>query len=160
MATPTLLIADDEALLVASLARLARRAGLECITGVAAEDVVSVARTRHPAVIVLDVNQSTDGRDILAELKRDPETRDIPVMVLSGLDDQYIRHQCLALGAEDYVAKPIDPLFIPRIARLAGLSPDVSAYAYEPKPPRRANTPPATSDDDELPKRVPVPIAS
>ena len=41
----------------------------------------------------------------------------IRVVMLTGVEDQMIRHDCLILGADDYVVKPLDPLFFVRIAR-------------------------------------------
>jgi len=123
---PTILIADDEPLVVSALARQAKRSGLSFISDTTSEHVLELAREHHPAVIILDIHQHTDGRDLLASLKRDPETRDIKVIVLTGVDDQYTRLTCLELGAEDYELKPFDMTFMSRVARMAGVDP--SAY--------------------------------
>ena len=119
MPNPTVLISDDEPLLVSALAREARRHGLSFISDVTAEHVHELARQHQPSVIILDVNQKVDGRDLLARLKKDPQTRDCCVVMLSALEDQFIRRTCLELGAYDYMTKPIDPTFMIRIARLA-----------------------------------------
>jgi CheY-like chemotaxis protein len=121
MDKPTILIADDEPLVVSALARLARSAGLSFIADTSSERVLDLAKSQKPKVIILDVNQPIDGRDILAKLKADPETRDIKVIMLSAVEDQYIRHTCFELGADDYAVKPTDPCFMTRIARLAGV---------------------------------------
>ncbi len=116
-----ILIADDSPQMVAALARAARREGFEPITDTTSTQVLSLARAHHPGVIVLDVHQAIDGRDLLAQLKADPVTRDIKVVMLSGEEDQLVRHDCLKLGAEDYFTKPLDPLFFRRVQRIAGL---------------------------------------
>lgn len=120
---PTILIADDEPLVVSALARLARSAGLSFISDTTSERVMDLARDSQPDLIILDVNQPIDGRDLLAQLKKDPATRDIKVLMLSAHEDQYLRHQCFELGAEDYVVKPFDPVFVTRLARLCGVQP-------------------------------------
>lgn len=115
---PVVLISDDEPMLVSALAREARRVGLEPITDTTS-NVVDVARRHHPDVILLDLRQRIDGRDLLASLKRDPATRDVKVIVLSAEEDQFMRHICLQLGADDYEVKPFDPMFLRKVARLA-----------------------------------------
>lgn len=116
---PTVLISDDEPLVVSALAREAKRSGLVCVSDTTSEHVLELARKHQPAVIILDINQHQDGRDLLAQLKKDPATRDCKVIMLSGVEDQFTRHVCFELGADDYEVKPCDPTFMTRIARLA-----------------------------------------
>ncbi|RKG72302.1 response regulator [Corallococcus exercitus] len=119
MTAPTVLISDDEPLVVSALAREAKRSGLVCVSDTTSEHVLELARKHRPAVIILDINQHQDGRDLLAQLKKDPVTRDSKVIMLSGVEDQFTRHVCFELGADDYEVKPCDPTFMARIARLA-----------------------------------------
>lgn len=117
-AAPRVLISDDDELITRSLERAARHEGLEPVAENDAAQVVGLAKELHPEVIVLDINQrSLDGRDVLARLKSDPDTRHIRVVMLTGVEDQLTRHDCLILGADDYVVKPLDPLFFVHIAR-------------------------------------------
>lgn len=122
---PIVLISDDEPLLIAALSREAKRVGLQAIADTTS-DVVALARELKPAVIVLDIHQRIDGRDLLARLKNDPETRDLKVVILSANEDQFMRHVCLELGAADFEVKPFDPTFIRRVARMASGDPDVT----------------------------------
>ena len=120
------LISDDEPLLVSALCREARRAGLEPVVDTTS-DVLSLARQHRPDLIVLDVHQRIDGRDLLARLRRDPATAHTKVVMLSAEEDQFIRHTCLELGADDYEVKPFDPTFVKRMARLVnGPSPSAA----------------------------------
>jgi two-component system response regulator AdeR len=114
---PLILISDDEPMLISALSREARRAGFEPITDTTS-DVLALARRTHPDVILLDLHQRIDGRDLLASIKQDPELRDVKVVVLSAVEDQFTRHTCLELGAADYEVKPFDPTFLRRLARL------------------------------------------
>jgi two-component system, OmpR family, response regulator AdeR len=115
---PVILISDDEPLLANALSRQARRAGMDPVIDTTS-DVVTLARQHHPDVILLDVRQRIDGRDLLLRLKRDPETCHVTVIVLSAIEDQFMRRTCLELGAEDYAVKPFDPAFLNRVARIA-----------------------------------------
>ena len=64
------------------------------------------ARERRPDVITLDIAMpGVDGWNVLATLKSDPDLRDIPVIVLTVSDS---KHLGFALGAADYLMKPID----------------------------------------------------
>jgi CheY-like chemotaxis protein len=120
---PVVLISDDEPLLVAAISREAKRVGMQAVPDTTS-DVVELARTLQPDVIILDIHQKVDGRDLLARLKRDPQTQNLKVVILSANEDQFMRHLCLQLGAEDYEVKPFDPTFIRRIARIACPDPE------------------------------------
>ncbi|WP_309892258.1 response regulator [Archangium sp.] len=127
MPSPVVLIADDEPLMVSALVREARRSGLISVSDTTSEHVLELARKHRPAVIILDIHQNLDGRDLLAQLKKDPETRDCKVIMLSGVEDQYTRHVCFKLGADAYELKPFDQTFMTRVARLAGVKPSADA---------------------------------
>ncbi|WP_444547785.1 response regulator [Stigmatella ashevillensis] len=127
MPSPIILISDDEPLLISALVREGRRAGLTCIGDSSAENVLSLARLHRPAVIILDIHQRLDGRDLLARLKQDPETRHCKVIILSGIEDQHMRHQCFKLGADAYEVKPFNATFMPRVARMAAASAELLA---------------------------------
>ena len=64
------------------------------------------------------MNFEIDGRDILSALKKDPATKDLKVIMLSAVEDQFTRQVCLELGAEDYALKPFDLTFMAKVARL------------------------------------------
>jgi two-component system, OmpR family, response regulator AdeR len=121
MSRPKVLISDDEPLVVSALTREARRAGLESICDTTSERTLDLAREHQPAVIILDLAQRVDGRDILQKLKRDPATAHLKVIILSAIGDQYTRQTCLELGALDYELKPFDIRFMAKVARMAGL---------------------------------------
>src|SRR5690348_2695432 len=73
---------------------------------------------RKPDVIVLDVQMpGIDGVEYTAKLKRDPQTQDIPIVLLTGSE----RTDLLASGADDLVRKPFSPLeLLGVVERLAG----------------------------------------
>ncbi len=114
---PTILISDDERPIAMAMQRELKRMGMTAIIDTDS-NVVELAKAHRPDLIVLDVHQRVDGRDLLAHLKHDPSTKDLPVIVLSGIEDQFVRHTCLELGAYDYEVKPFDPGFIRRMFRM------------------------------------------
>ncbi len=63
-----------------------------------------------PDLILLDVVMpEMDGYEVCAALKGAPETRNIPVIFLTGRADDSDRERGFAMGAVDYIAKPVDP---------------------------------------------------
>jgi len=72
---------------------------------------------------VLDIMMpGVDGFDVLRQLKEDPASRDVPVILLSARAQDEDRRRGYALGVEEYVTKPFDPAHLVEIVRrvLAG----------------------------------------
>lgn len=64
---------------------------------------------RHPILILLDLNMPVvDGYQVLARLKADPQTRSIPVVVLTTTDNPSEISRCYELGCNVYVTKPVE----------------------------------------------------
>lgn len=82
--------------------------------------VQAMALESAPDLIVLDIGfPDADGRDVLAQLKADPRTSAIPVLVWSGRHDlDSERRIAISLGAEDYVEKTDAALLMRKIERL------------------------------------------
>lgn len=63
----------------------------------------------RPGIILLDLNlPGTDGREVLAEVKADPNLRSIPVVVLTTSKDERDIEACYDHGASSYILKPVD----------------------------------------------------
>ncbi len=97
---------DDEPSTLELLSRFLGKEGFTIVTTTSGVEGVNLARKLSPIAITLDVMMpGTDGWEVLTMLKSDPATRDIPVLVLSILDQQQTG---FALGASHYLMKPID----------------------------------------------------
>lgn len=67
-------------------------------------------REAHPSLIVLDLMlPDTDGFEVCRRLKSEPETRDIPILMLTALVGDEDRQKGIACGATQYMTKPFDP---------------------------------------------------
>ncbi len=67
------------------------------------------AGKNNPGVILLDIRMpAMNGLGVLEKLKFDEKTAHIPVIVLTGFDDEEVKNKALALKAADYLAKPLD----------------------------------------------------
>jgi signal transduction histidine kinase/DNA-binding response OmpR family regulator len=102
----TVLVIDDDRDASDLLARALTREGFRVITAASGDEGVAAAREHMPDAITLDVLMpGMDGWAVLKQLKADPEVARIPVVMISMVDE---RDMGRALGAADYVPKPID----------------------------------------------------
>ncbi len=67
---------------------------------------------RYDLVLLDILMPEIDGFEVLARLKADPARRDLPVIVISALDEMDNVIRCIGLGAEDFLPKPFDPLLL------------------------------------------------
>jgi class 3 adenylate cyclase len=108
-----ILVVDDNEDNREMLARRLRRQGYEMLTaagGRAALD--TVARTPVDLVLLDVMMADIDGVTVLQRIKGDPALRDIPVLMISALDELDSVVRCIQLGAEDYLGKPFDPVLL------------------------------------------------
>jgi CheY-like chemotaxis protein/nitrogen-specific signal transduction histidine kinase len=114
---PRLLVVDDDRNFLELAERLFTREGYTPICTDAPQSALQIARTAKPTAIFLDILMpGFDGWDVLAALKADPITADIPVFMISILSE---RSKALAAGADGIVMKPFDGSKVK--AALAGL---------------------------------------
>lgn len=67
------------------------------------------ALSRRPGMILLDLNlPGTDGREVLLEVKKNPELSNIPVIILTTSSDQRDVDACYRTGANSYIVKPVN----------------------------------------------------
>jgi len=102
-----LLVEDNEASADALARRLERRNYTVSIAGDGLKAVES-AKAQQPDIILMDLGlPGMDGWDATAHLKTHPETRHIPIIVLSAHAMPNDRHQALAAGGDDFDSKPV-----------------------------------------------------
>lgn len=100
------LVIDDDPISRDLIMRSLERKGLQVETAATGEEGLSRAKQLRPDAITLDIMMpSMDGWSVLSALKADPELADIPVIVLSFVSN---KSQGFALGASDYLLKPVD----------------------------------------------------
>jgi signal transduction histidine kinase/DNA-binding response OmpR family regulator len=105
-ANRTALVVEDDQQFAHLLSLHLRQAGYEPVTVASGADALSSALRLHPALITLDVMlPDLSGWSVLQTLKSEPAMRDIPVLVITIIDDP---ERALSLGAVDYLVKPIE----------------------------------------------------
>ena len=104
--TSTVLVIDDDSAVRDLMSRFLGKEGFRVVAAGGGEDGLRLARELRPDVITLDVLMpGMDGWSVLAALKADAALAEIPVVMLTMLDDRNLGY---ALGAADYLTKPID----------------------------------------------------
>jgi phosphoserine phosphatase RsbU/P len=112
-ASGRLLVVDDDEANCDLLARRLRREGFDVT--IARESAAALERLRGETfdLVLLDVIMpGLDGYGLLKLLKREPRLRDIPVLMISAFDHDERIARCLEHGAEDYLAKPFNPVIL------------------------------------------------
>jgi len=106
----SILIVDDDDTLTDILSRRLQQQGFTTMTANSGRSGLGIARSDRPALIVLDLRlPDSDGFAICQQLADSPETCDIPVIILSGLEQPGILRRCRAAGCCYFLRKPYDP---------------------------------------------------
>jgi two-component system alkaline phosphatase synthesis response regulator PhoP len=122
MAKGKILVVDDEIYIVHILDFSLGMEGYEVLTALDGEQALERARAEHPDLIVLDIMMpKLDGYETCKLLKADPETKDIPVILLSAKGRNVDQKVGFEVGANDYITKPFSPRkLVERINALLG----------------------------------------
>ncbi|MGH7304384.1 MAG: response regulator [Candidatus Rokuibacteriota bacterium] len=108
-----ILVVDDNEDNRDMLARRLRRRGHEVLTAAGGRAALDALAGTPVDLVLLDVMMpDLDGYAVLQRLKADPARRDIPVLMISALDEMDSVVRCIQLGAEDYLGKPFDPVLL------------------------------------------------
>jgi signal transduction histidine kinase/CheY-like chemotaxis protein len=106
MNRPLVVVVEDDPVAAELLARQVERVGFRTQVAHTGAEAVAMAKEHKPAAITLDILlPDMDGWEVLTLLKRDPLTSDIPVIVVSVVDNPTLG---TALGALDYFVKPVE----------------------------------------------------
>ena len=80
-------------------------------TAPSAEKLFGLLENNNPALILLDIDMpEMDGYEAIKVLKSKPQTKDIPVIFLTGMKEAQDEEKGRSLGAVDYVTKPFEPM--------------------------------------------------
>jgi len=112
---PLVLVVDDDPTVREVVGRYLEREGFAFAEAAGGREGLRLARELTPAAITLDITMpDLDGWTVLAAIKGDPELADIPVILLTIVDE---RNRGFALGASEYLIKPIDRDKLIRVLR-------------------------------------------
>src|SRR5437763_1274866 len=110
MSKSTILVIDDEPDLVELVRYNLARDGFEVVCACDGRAGMESARHHKPDLVVLDVMMpNIDGLDVCRQLRADPRTSGMPIILLTAKAGEADRIVGLELGADDYVTKPFSP---------------------------------------------------
>lgn len=102
----TVLVVDDDASARELIKRFLNKEGFHVECAANGPEALAAVKHLRPTVVTLDVMMpGMDGWAVLSKLKEDPASTDIPVIMLTIVDDKHFGH---ALGATEYLTKPVD----------------------------------------------------
>jgi CheY-like chemotaxis protein len=109
------LLVEDSKLMRVEKEHALKRAGYHVVTAVDGMEALSVARTSHPDLILLDMMlPKLDGPSVLRALKADPLTAQIPVVVVTGLsqknEEKLVHDGAAAFLGKDQLLTSVEPL--------------------------------------------------
>ncbi|HZP79083.1 MAG TPA: response regulator [Pseudolabrys sp.] len=104
--SPLILVIDDDATVRDVVGRFLEREGFSVAKAGGGKEGLRLARELHPAAVTLDIMMpDLDGWTVLAAIKGDPDLVDLPIILMTIVDE---KNRGYALGATEYLVKPVD----------------------------------------------------
>lgn len=105
----TILIADDDNLVTELVSNYFKHHNIKVLSASDGQTAMDTIETAHPEIIILDVNlPKIKGFDILKQLKQNADTKDIPVIMLTKMDNDKSVIEGISNGAIEYITKPFE----------------------------------------------------
>jgi PAS domain S-box-containing protein len=105
----TILVIDDDPLVRATLDSLLTGDGYQIVLAVDGADGLAKAAAFRPDVVLLDVMMpAVDGFEVCRRLRADSQLAEVPILMLTALDNRTARLDGLRAGADDFISKPFD----------------------------------------------------
>lgn len=109
MERSTILLVDDNPQILAILADLLEPLGYAVLCANNGADALALAANHHPDLVLLDVMMpGMDGFAVCQRLRAAPDLAQMPVMMITALDDRVSRMRGFEAGADDFISKPFD----------------------------------------------------
>ncbi|MTI81371.1 MAG: response regulator transcription factor [Firmicutes bacterium] len=107
---PKIVIVDDESNIIELVKFNLEREGYQVLAATNGDEALELVRRELPDLIVLDVMlPGTDGISVCRQINYNPETKNIPIIMLSARSEEVDKILGLEMGADDYMTKPFSP---------------------------------------------------
>lgn len=105
-----IMIVDDEFFISRSLAFMLEKEGFDCVTANDGDEALELLKQEKPRIMFLDINMpNKNGYEVCKEIKSNPDTRDVVVIMLTAKGQAEFEDQSYGAGADDFLLKPYDP---------------------------------------------------
>ena len=109
MQKPKILIVDDNEITLKLIKRYLEGSDFDVVTATDGEQCLEIVAKNEPDIILLDVMMpKLDGYETIKTLKTNEATKDIPVIIVTALNDVTNQVKSIASGADDFISKPIE----------------------------------------------------
>ena len=111
--TSLVLVVDDNEMNRDMLSRRLQRQNCEVMVAEDGVNALAIVKQHPFDLVLLDIMMpNLSGYEVLERLKADPETQELPVIMISAVDDLDSVVRCIEMGAEDYLFKPFNPVLL------------------------------------------------
>jgi len=106
---PVALVVDDDAITRLLIRRIVEQMGFTVVEAADGEIAVREFRLVKPTIVITDINMpNMDGLTAIGEMRKIGDSDDVPVIVLSGIDDKKTIKEAYEVGVTEYLQKPIN----------------------------------------------------
>jgi len=108
--TSKILVVDDEPHIVNLIKLTLTSDKYEIFSAYSGTEALKLAKQIKPDLIILDLMMpNIDGYEVCENLRKDPKTSELPIMILSAKSQLVDKFKSINVGADDYMTKPFDP---------------------------------------------------
>ena len=106
--SPLILLAEDNEANIATFSSYLKAKGYRILSATDGQQAIDLAKAEHPDLILMDIQMPViDGMEAIKQIRLDSNLADIPIIALTALAMTGDRDRCLAVGANEYLSKPI-----------------------------------------------------
>lgn len=109
MVKGTVLVVDDDPNVGLVISAILKKYNYDVITLFSGHEVLDFLQTKKPELILLDLKMpGIDGYTLCKQIRENPQTHNIPIVILSGVSEVEAKVSVIELGADDFITKPFD----------------------------------------------------
>jgi CheY-like chemotaxis protein len=108
LVSPLILLAEDNEANITTFSSYLKAKGYRILSATDGQQAIDLAKAEHPDMILMDIQMPViDGLEAIKQIRFDHNLADIPIIALTALAMEGDREKCLAVGANEYISKPI-----------------------------------------------------
>lgn len=106
----TILVVDDEPYMIRLLQHHIERAGYRMVKATNGREALELIRSEPPQLVIMDVMMpEINGLEVLAEIRKQAATKDLPVIIMTANAQRFTREEAVSAGVSAFLTKPFSP---------------------------------------------------